>query len=1576
MKVEVKDLAAGAYAELVRTESGWNVCIDGAEALPVAHTSQFATLGRDRYKLLGLGDGTARVIRFADLHRHSDCSLLDGMTKIKDMVQATEYAGALTDHGVMYGFLEYYSQMKAADKKPIIGMEAYQESIDGALERCHLILLAKSEKGVKNLFKLTSESYEHFKRKPHVTWEMLEQYHDDIICTTACLGGLVPKLLKRNDYHGAKAAIERFLSIFGQDDFYIELQRHGISGEQEINAQLIALARKYGVKLIAATDAHYPTKDDAFKHEVLMCISTHKAINDPKRIRYEGSGYYLLNSEEMEELFSDLPEALDNTLELAEKCNIELNLGDVNLPQYSIPAEYPTPMAYLRAITEKGFCDRFDGMDHKDDPVYRERLEYELAMIERMGFASYFIVVWDFINYAREHGVYVGPGRGSAAGSLAAYCMGITDMDPIKYKLLFERFLNPERISWPDIDTDIEYYRRAEVIHYMIQKYGAENVCRIVTFGTLAAKAAVKDVGRVLGVPASYTNRLSAMIPKTVGMTINKALEESAEFQMAYENDAKAKEIIDIARRLEGNKRHASVHACFDADTLVATRNGFVRIADVETGMEVLTHNGRYKPVVDTITTDTDKVFHVKIYNAPAISVTGNHPLLVRHQYTTKAKSKRGNKTRVRAYTDAQWKTVENLCKDDYIGIPVNQTEVLPHSEYNLPYEKPEFWWIIGRYIGDGWTESYRRTEDYTERRIIICCGVRNTRKNPQDIIDRLIACGFGYRMEERKTVYKIFIKAPKALYDYLQTFGRYAHGKQLTGDILNLPQLYAKSFLDGYLSADGSYDESTGTHAFRTVSKILFFGLVQMVNKVYHHGVSCTEKDACIDIIEGRKVQAKRKYTGFFITDNRACQRAFYEDGYIWARFRDISVEQTEQQMYNLTVLDDSSYTANGIAAHNCGLALSPSTVSDFLPTSMEKDEETGEKALTSQVVMTEVEELSLIKMDLLGLKTLGVMHEVIDRAQEVYGKDAILQKIGAKGDAVRYQDIPLTDRATYKMLAKGLTGGVFQLESEGMTHLITDMLSDLDTLPDDRLEECFERLIAAVALYRPGPMDYIPNYIEGMKSPEKVRYDCEQERSILSSTYGVLVYQEQLMQIAQELAGYSLARADILRKACGKKKKALMDAEHTVFIHGNRAAYEAGEETTYIPGCVANGISEQAAEEIWEKMVKFASYAFNRSHAACYAWISYITAYMACHWTELFYAAMCNAFMENSEKMRGYLSQAARRGIEIQSPDVNCSDSVFYAEHGAIRFGLQGIGGMKSEAERIVAERKRGGAFTDLQDLYERCGGKMTRKNAESLAYAGALAPFGSNRAALLAQFSSIEANYKKTAEDRQLQQFSLFNTSDTAIPMPDVPDFPQKTVLKKERSLLGMYVSRHPTEDVLEQMTAPKGYIALDTLSAEETERKAIITVGMVEHLRVFETKTGRRMCVFDLETRFHAIRCVVFTKEYEACAGLLHDGDIVGICGDWMPDSRGEGMQFIVKSILTEETLLTPPDPPIIVSISNKAEQERVLHFIAAHPGDIPVYLEHKGKQFPLKKRVANTIATIEYLSGGFREAVGC
>lgn len=1335
IKIKTTGLSAGLRLDLKKNGSVWDL-YQGETSLEQGIAFNDSALGLDHYKVI-VNDDTqsVRVVRFADLHRHSDNSLKDGIIKVSDMAKRTEYAGALTDHGNMYGFLEHYTAMKDAGKHPIIGIEAYQENAIGKLERNHLILLAKNETGYRNLLKLTSESFDHFYRAPHVTWEMLEKHHEGVICSSACLGGVIPQALLNRDRELAKSLVKRFQSIFGED-FYLEIQRHNIADEMVVNPGLISLSKEMNVPLIATTDSHYLNKEDAFAHEVTLCLQTGKKM-DESHMKFEGTGYHLFTSAEMEELFSDIPEVLDNTLRLAEKCSVDLKLGDVNLPNYQLPDGFETDFDYFKHLCEEGFKNRFRGKPELNDPKYKERFDYEMGVIKKMGFASYFIIVQDFINYARKINVYIGPGRGSAAGSLLAFCMGITDMDPIRFNLLFERFLNPERVSWPDIDTDIEHVGRQKVIDYITKKYGAESVCRIVTFGTMAAKMVIKDVSRVMGYPPGWANALSKMVPDGPKMTLEKAVDMNPELRNRLASDKDASRVFDIAKTLEGTKRHASQHACFEKGTLVITDKGSVPIEQVKEGDKVLTHTGRYQTVAKTMTTLTEEVYDIEAEGLPKVTVTGNHPILT-------------------------------CFADSLFWTPVQELD--PSENEIVCYSKGAF-------------------------------------------------------------VKKLF-----------------------TVDVRKVPV----------------------------------------------------------------------------------------------------------QTMYNLTVENDSSYTANGIVAHNCGLVISPGSVSNFLPTSMETNTETKEKSVTSQVVMTEVEALSLLKMDLLGLKNLTAIHEVITNIKKT------------RGIHIKYQDIPLNDRATYQMLAKGITGGVFQLESPGMTKVVMQMLSDVDTMPDDRVEECFERLIAAVALYRPGPMDYIPDYVAGMQNPSHIQYDCPEEEKYLSSTFGVMVYQEQLMQVAQGLAGYSLGEADLLRKACGKKKKDVMAKEQSRFIYGNKADFKQGKAKHLIPGCVGNGISEDTAMHVWEKMEKFASYAFNRSHAACYAWIAYITAYMSCHWAPEFHCAMMNAFEDIGDKVKGYLALAARRNIQILPPDINKSLDKNTVEGEGIRIGFHSLSHLNKFSRGIIRERKANGLFTDYQNFFERMsdvGDRPSKNVIESLIFSGALDCFGLNKAQLM-QFTAILNNdYKANAVNRAMGQMTLFDADNFKLTPPVVEEYNKHTLMDEEYKAVGFYLTDHPVDEFNRLMSGEPNYLSISDLALSNMSR-SVSTCGMIRDLRQLFTRKDEEMYVFTLEDRFNSVRCVMFPSRVEANRHVLEHGAIVKAVGNYVIDEE-RGNQIIVEDLFSPTETKQMKMDSVTVSIRNREEQERLLAFVRQNRGKVEVRIQAKGKIYHTSCGINLTPSVLDFLTRNFQ-----
>lgn len=1135
---------------------------------------------------------TISVELYAHLHGHTDNSLLDGMSKVKDYVENTTTVSAMTDHGNLYGMVEFFKTMKKKGKKAIIAFEAYVEDpLTGKLSNMHTCLFAKDQVGYKNLLKLCSKAYEHtYRGHPHITDELLQKYHEGIIASSACLAGPVQRYLESGQYDQAKQALEYYLGIFGKDNFYLEVQRHEIESEPIVEEGLIRLSEEYDLPIICTTDSHYTHKSDKSAHEVLLCLQTGKTMNEP-HMRFPGDGYWIRTSEEVEELFADHPEWLDNTLSLAERCSAEVPLGDINLPKFDIPAPFTSSDEYFKHLCAKGFRQRFEGKPEYSDPEYHKRYDYELDMIRKMGFVNYFLIVQDYIAWAREHDIYVGPGRGSAAGSLIAYCIGITDLDPIRFNLLFERFLNPERVSMPDIDVDFEHTRRQDVIDYVKEKYGAENVCHIVTFGTMAAKMAIKDVSRVMGYSPAFANNLAKLIPKDPKITIQKAFDQNPEFKERYETDADARKVIDIALAVEGCKRHASQHAC---------------------------------------------------------------------------------------------------------------------------------------------------------------------------------------------------------------------------------------------------------------------------------------------------------------------------------------------------------------------GVVISPKEVDEFIPTSLVQDDN-GVKDVTSQAVMTEVEELSLLKMDFLGLKNMTVIHEVIDTIKRTRGIEVV------------YQNIPLTDRETYEFLAKGNTAGVFQLESPGMTDVVKNMLQTISSLPDDELMQGFENLIAAVALYRPGPMDYIDDYIAGSRA-DKVVNDVPEEDEILKPTYGVIVYQEQVMQIVQKLAGFSMGRADVVRKAMGKKKQDVMDAEKIVFIYGNEDAYKSGKDDKYVPGCIKNGIPKNKAEEIWAKMENFAKYAFNRSHAACYAYIAYLTAYMSCHWPEEFYCGMLNAFVENSDSLRRYLNQADSRGIKILPPDINRSSesfSVDQLEDGSlvIRFGLKGLMGVGKASTEIVGVRGDE-PFDSYQSFYERCaqsGNKLNKGTLESLIYAGALNCFGLKKSVMLDGIRLLEASVKSGGNVCE-GQINLFDTPENEafnkIDFPDKPEISPRISMEKEKEVLGFYLTAHPIDSFYTKVKGWKG-AALHTVTQLEAETKPIKQVescGIIRDSRLLYTKKSEEMMTFTLEDKYSSIRCVVFPLDIAESKQYITDGAMVEVKGSLrMDDSWGN--QIVVSRVLPESAFSNEQQSNyIIVHIKDKGDQDQLKSIVKKHPGVIEVKLKANGRVY--------------------------
>ena len=1051
-------------------------------------------------------------MNFTHLHVHTEYSLLDGSNKINEYVARVKELGmnsaAITDHGVMFGCIDFYRAAKAAGIKPILGCEVYvapgsrfDREIGQAEDRYyHLVLLAENNHGYENLMKIVSKAFvDGFYYKPRVDMDLLQEYHEGIIALSACLAGEVAKNITRGMYEEAKSAALRYEKIFGKGNFFLELQDHGIPQQQRVNQQLLRMSQETGIALVATNDVHYTYDTDAEAHDILLCVQTRKLLSDENRMRYEGGQYYVKSPEEMAELFPYIPEALENTQKIADRCEVEIEFGVTKLPKFDVPAPY-TSWEYLNKLCYDGLKERYSG----DLTELEKRLEYELGVIKTMGYVDYFLIVWDFIRFARDHDIMVGPGRGSAAGSLVSYTLGITKLDPIKYNLLFERFLNPERVSMPDIDVDFCFERRQEVIDYVVEKYGKDRVVQIVTFGTMAARGVIRDVGRVMDLPYAQCDAIAKMIPEELNITIDKALKMNPELKNLYTTDEMVKKLIDMSRRLEGLPRHTSMHAA---------------------------------------------------------------------------------------------------------------------------------------------------------------------------------------------------------------------------------------------------------------------------------------------------------------------------------------------------------------------GVVISQKSVDEYVPLARASD-----GSIVTQFTMTTLEELGLLKMDFLGLRTLTV----IQKAVKLIEKN--------KGISLDMDHVDYNDKAVYDMLGAGKTEGVFQLESAGMTSFMKELKP-----------ESLEDVIAGISLYRPGPMDFIPQYIEGKNNPDSIHFLCPQLEPILSATYGCIVYQEQVMQIVRSLGGYTLGRSDLVRRAMSKKKAAVMEKERQNFVYGN--------EEEGVPGCVNRGISEEVANKIYEQMMDFAKYAFNKSHAAAYAVVAYQTAYLKCHFPVEFMAALMTSVIDNPPKVAGYILSSRKMGIDILPPDINKGDSTFSVDGGGIRYGLSAIKSIgKPVIEAIVAERNQRGSFTSLRDFIERMTGKDVNKKAiENFIKAGAFDELPGNRRQKMMVYAQILDAIVQEKKNMMAGQMSLFDfvseEEKTAyeIHMPDVEEYPKEAKLAFEKEVLGIYISGHPLEEYETCWRKNISAVTTDFMPDEESgqpkvrDGQQVIVGGMITEKTIKYTKTNKVMAFLTLEDLLGTVEIVVFPRDYEKNVRLMEIDEKVFIKG---------------------------------------------------------------------------------------------
>lgn len=1051
-------------------------------------------------------------MNFTHLHVHTEYSLLDGSNKITELIARVKELGmtsvAITDHGVMYGVIDFYRAAKAQGIKPILGCEVYVTSgsrfdkeNNNNVRYNHLVLLAENDTGFHNLMKIVSRGFtEGFYYKPRVDYEVLEQYHEGVIALSACLAGIVASNLRKGFYEEAKKEALRLQEVFGENNFFLEIQDHGIPEQKTVNQGMLRLNRETGIPLVATNDIHYTLASDEEPHDILLCIQTQKKVEDENRMRYEGGQYYVKSPEEMEEIFPYAKEALENTNKIAERCNVEIVFGEYKLPSYDVPDGY-SAWDYLQKLCNEGLEVRYP--DPSDE--LRERLAYELDTIYNMGFVDYFLITWDFIKYARDHGIMVGPGRGSAAGSIVSYTLGITNIDPIKYNLLFERFLNPERLTMPDIDIDFCFERRQEVIDYVVHKYGKDRVVQIVTFGTMAAKMVIRDIGRALDLPYAYVDSIAKMIPTELGITIKKAIDMNPELKTLYNSDEQAKYLLDMSMKLEGLPRHTSMHAA---------------------------------------------------------------------------------------------------------------------------------------------------------------------------------------------------------------------------------------------------------------------------------------------------------------------------------------------------------------------GVVISKASIDEYVPLSRASDD-----TVTTQFPMTTLEELGLLKMDFLGLRTLTVIQNAVRLVNKKLPEDKQLD----------IDHIDYDDKGVFELIGSGKTDGIFQLESAGMKNFMKE-------LKPQNLED----IIAGISLYRPGPMDFIPKYIRGKNEQDSIVYECPQLEPILAPTYGCIVYQEQVMQIVRDLAGYSYGRSDLVRRAMSKKKASVMEKERQNFVYGN--------EAEGVKGCVNNGIPEAVANHIYDEMTDFAKYAFNKSHAAAYAVVSYQTAYLKKYYPVEFMAALMTSVMDNPSKVSEYIYSCRQMGIQILPPDINEGEGNFSVAGTDIRYGLSAIKGLgRPVIDAIVAEREENGKFPNLKDFAKRLTGKeINKRTIESFIKSGAVDSLPGTRRQKMMIYVKVLEDVNREKKDSISGQFSLFDFMGKEekveeIQMPDVGEFTIDMLLGFEKEVLGIYVSGHPLQEFeslwKKNITAYSTDFALDeeTNCVKVGDGETAIIGGMITAKTVKATRNNSMMAFITIEDLFGNVEVIIFPRDYERYKEHLLEDNKVFIRG---------------------------------------------------------------------------------------------
>lgn len=1148
-------------------------------------------------------NGLLKVVRYVNLHGHSEYSILDCISRVSDIVKKAEWAIAVTDHGNMFGSLEFYKAMKKVGKKPLIGFEAYHYSRDKEEKSHHIVLLAKNATGVKNLFKMTSNGYHNFNSKPQITWEDMEKHSEGVVCLSACIQGEIPRAIIRGQMDKARSLIQGMIDIFGKENYFLEIQRHGLEEEKVVEDGVFVLAKEFGLKVVATTDSHMTNIEDKDVHDIHLCIGTKSTLDDPYRWKFDGDGYHIHTSEEMVQRFKDVPDVLDNTLDLAESLHPVMDTGNIYMPHFPLPEGFEDENVYLRHLVMKGFENRFKGKEAFNSSEYHERIEFELETVKKMGFPGYFLIVEDFVSYARSKDIPVGPGRGSACGSLLTYCLGITNIDPIPFGLLFERFLNPDRISMPDIDIDFSDTRREEVIDYVREKYGHEAVAGVITFGRMKAKSVVRDVARVMGQPTQFGDKIAKLVPtkleqngENVKVTLTNVLRLSPEFKRLYNSDDNVKKVVDYGIRLEGLPRTLSQHAC---------------------------------------------------------------------------------------------------------------------------------------------------------------------------------------------------------------------------------------------------------------------------------------------------------------------------------------------------------------------AVLISPSAVSDYIPLVTLNNSKTKTRDTVTQFTMGECEEMGILKMDFLGLRTMGVFERALKYINETK-RDV--------NDPLNLDDIPIGDHNVYDFISKGHTAGVFQLESSGMTGLMGQLYQDIQNMKGTEEEgiQLFERLVAGISLYRPGPMDEIPNYVKNMLTPDGIHYDIPELEDILKPTYNVIVYQEQVMHIVRQLAGFSKGDADGVRKAMGKKIEALLNMYGEYFLHGN--------EEKAIAGAIANGVDEALARNLWERMKKFGLYAFNKSHAVGYSDIAIRSAWLSHYFPVEYLTATLNSFLSKADRIKQFMTVCKNRGVSVLSPDVNRSMQDFSVDGKSIRFGFGGIRNMGSYGEMIIRERSENGLFTSLFNFIERMSASagITKRRIEALIYAGAFDLFPGTRLEKLDMIDVFTGIASISKSDKENGTKSLFSSSlfrpiyDHFFTLSNAREMTEKARLEKEREYTGFYVSGHPLDEYEAVFKNPeiKNFYSIQQIlpnaieSEDGLEEEILLESafdgemvrisGVVQELEVKETKSHQLMANIVIEDVSASVKAILFPTTYSQNVHHLKNGAVLAFYGKI--DTSEFGTQFIVNSIETMEELMSPQDVSQLVLYLNADQSQARKEFTEA----TKIFVESKQK----------------------------